>query len=194
MDIACCEGRKTRMKVNATVLQRAIRHCARISRRRFTIGFLLNTAFYAKSCARIHIGYALLFVSPVLDTWLLPDISFLPCTRRIFLYAKSQLNFVAAGKARRYEIIERTISSSRVSSSLRKSEYINVKKRVTLSCKFQVLIESVNFNIFKKESSVNFNVLNKDLFVITSQLKIFLRSISYNKIFKCHQLYLKSTV
>lgn len=133
------KAEKREMKVNATVLQRASRpYFAMAIHHRISIeyGFLCEElrAYPYRLCAFIR------FSGPRHVT-LLPDISFLPCTRRIFLFAKSQLNSVAAGKARRYEIIERTISSSRVPSRLRKSEYINVKKRITLSCEFQILID-----------------------------------------------------
>lgn len=53
--------------------------------------------------------------------------------RRIFFYVKSQLNFiVATGKTRRYEIIEQTIPSSRVSFNPQNCECTNAKKHLQM--------------------------------------------------------------
>lgn len=96
MDTACCEGRKTRRKANATVptsdsplrpyFATAIHH--RIS---IEYGFLSGKLRAYPYRLRAFIRF-----SGPRHVTVLPDISFLPVhARRIFLYAKSQLNSVA---------------------------------------------------------------------------------------------------
>lgn len=89
-----CEGGKTKRKANAAdgvvaavnTDERVVLHRVHVSRR-FTIGFLLNTAFNS--------SYALSFVSPVRDTRRLPGYFFPSSYIPSVLCVKSQLNSVA---------------------------------------------------------------------------------------------------
>lgn len=118
--------------------ERAILHCARISRRQFTIGFPLNTAFSIPRATRAYTHISVTrFHSSLRSTT--RDCSagcfFSPCTctPNIFLreIATEFRRYYCHRKTRRYEIIERTVPSSRVSFSPRNRGCNNVEKHIT---------------------------------------------------------------
>lgn len=132
------KGKLTRRGCSGEADERAVFRRARVSLRRFAIGFLLNTAF--------HPSYALSFVSSVRDTSLLQGY-FFPSSymhaERSLCIIKSQLNSVAATvKLDEYKIIdvqcEQAVRSSSIPSLVHEDSNTKEQMRYMSCTKIQL--------------------------------------------------------